>query len=364
MNATAGAAGAARANSTAPAGLTQGAATVTEPAAVIAVGASAGGVEALMRLAAGLPPDLDAAVLVVVHVRASADSVLPRILDRAGPLAARHAKDGDELRAGRILVAPPDCHLVVEDGTVRLERGPKENGHRPAVDPLFRTVAQAYGRRAIGVVLSGARGDGAAGLAAMEGCGGTTVVQSDPLHPGMPTSALAQVAVDHVLELDRIAGLLAQLVAAFTRSSDTQGGAVREPDLSRHLDDGRDDATGLTCPECGGALWEIGATRPATYRCHVGHAYSEEALADEQAKAVERAVFAAVRALEERAGFLRRLIRRIGDAEAPKTVARFEAQAEEAEAHAEAIRRTLLVPRLGPDMSEEERAHERGAGGR
>lgn len=181
---------------------------------VVVVGASAGGVEALRELVHGLPADLPASVLVVRHVPPESQSALPRILARSGPLPAAHALDGEELRPARIYVAPADFHMLVEDGRIRLVRGPRENLHRPAVDPLFRSAAAAYGRRVVGVVLTGALDDGTAGLATIKRCGGVAVVQdpADATFSSMPASALRNVRVDHSVPLAGIAPLLDRLV--------------------------------------------------------------------------------------------------------------------------------------------------------
>ncbi|MEU4623828.1 chemotaxis protein CheB [Actinoplanes sp. NPDC023801] len=177
---------------------------------LVAVGASAGGVEALRALVAGLPPAYPGALLVVLHVPRSAPSALSGILSRNGPLPATTAADGEPVMPGRIYVAPADHHLLLLDGHLRLSRGPAENGHRPAVDPLFRSVARAAGRRAVGVVLSGSRDDGAAGLASIAARGGTTVVQEpgEALHPWMPRAALDAVQADHVEPAAKIGPLL------------------------------------------------------------------------------------------------------------------------------------------------------------
>jgi two-component system chemotaxis response regulator CheB len=183
---------------------------------LVVVGASAGGLEALRQLAAGLPADLPASVLVVLHIPPTGASVLPGILDRAGPLPATHAKDGSPLEHGRIYVAPPDFHLLVDDRTLRLEHGPAEHGHRPAVDPLFRSAARVYGERVVGVVLSGALDDGALGLAAVKAGGGVAVAQDpeDAMYPSMPRNAIDRGGADHVVVAADLAELVVRLVGA------------------------------------------------------------------------------------------------------------------------------------------------------
>lgn len=182
---------------------------------IVVVGASAGGVEALRALAAGLPTGFPAAVLVVAHVPATRPSLLPQILTAAGTLPAAHAVDGETLAAGRLYVAPPDRHLRVEGRTVRLSAGPRENFARPAINPLFRSAARAYGRRAAGVILSGALDDGVAGLRAIGRQGGVTVAQDprEALFPPMPEAAIRNATVDFVLPVAGIAALLARWAA-------------------------------------------------------------------------------------------------------------------------------------------------------
>ena len=168
---------------------------------LVVIGASAAGVEALKTVAANLPADLHASVVAVLHLPAGGTSVLPSILDRAGPLPAKPANDGEPLEPGTIYVAVPDCHVQVEDGRLQVQGGPRENGHRPAIDPLFRSAAHSHRERTIGVILSGALDDGARGLRAIKAHGGMTLVQ-DPetaLHPGMPRAAIRSVAPDRVL---------------------------------------------------------------------------------------------------------------------------------------------------------------------
>ncbi len=284
---------------------------------IVVVGASAGGVEALIQLVDKLPADLPASLFVVLHVPAGATSVLPSILNRHGPLRAEHARDGERIEHGRIYVAPPDRHLLLRRDRVHLVHGPRENGHRPAVDPLFRSAARAYGRRVIGVVLSGTLDDGTAGLLAIKARGGLALVQ-DPagaLFSGMPGSALEHVAVDHCAAAADLAALLDRL----TREPVEDDGVAADEELSLEAELVEMDLDAIeqtnrpgepsvfTCPECQGTLWEMRDGELLRFRCRVGHAYSSESLFAGQSESVEAALWTALRALEEKATLSQRL---------------------------------------------------------
>jgi two-component system chemotaxis response regulator CheB len=326
---------------------------------VIAIGASAGGVEALRALFGGLPPDYPGAVLVVLHLPRDAPSALPSILDRSGPLSAATAVDGEKLRPGHIHVAASDHHLLVLDGHIRLSRGPAENGHRPAIDPLFRSVARALGPRAVGVVLSGSRDDGAAGLASIVGRGGTAVVQdpADALYPSMPRAALAQAPTEHVAPAAKLGGLLAGITAmelpADLPVPDDKllDKEVAVADLAAITTDEFAPPSGFGCPSCNGGLFQIDDGPVPRYRCRVGHAWSLESLLDEQALALESALWMALRALEEKSALSRRMAMTGGNRQG-RTGARFHNIAADADAAGATIRR--LIARLGS-------APERGA---
>ncbi|MCW2631291.1 MAG: two-component system, chemotaxis family, response regulator CheB [Pseudonocardia sp.] len=280
-------------------------------AGVVAVGASAGGVEALRWLVSGLPPHLPAAVLVVLHIPRDSPSALPGILDRAGPLPAVPATHGARLRRGTIYVAVADHHLLIRDGHIELSRGPTENGHRPGVDPLFRSAAVAYGPGAIGVVLSGSRDDGAAGLSAIVDRGGTAVVQdpADALHSSMPVNALQHVHTEHVLPAAKIGPLLGELVGEGYRQTEPAAPppllaaenamASLSPTTTDEVPSAR--PSGLSCPSCQGVLFELEGEPVPRYRCRVGHAWSPGSLAAEQAAAVDESLWEALRTLEESA---------------------------------------------------------------
>lgn len=317
---------------------------------LIVVGRSAGSLEVLRALAAGLPVDLDAAVLVVVHVPASVRSVLPQILARSGPLPAAHAVDGEPIIPGRILIAPPDHHLLVRGDRVRVSRGPQENGHRPAVDPLFRTAARWAGPRVVGVIVSGMLDDGAAGMVAVRARGGFCVVQSpaDATYPGMPQSAVEYTRVDRVVA----ASELAAVIVAATREELPEVSVPHDPteETAPELDppglepeiealrQDRDGApSGFSCPDCHGVLWEIRDGELTRYRCRVGHAFSPESLLAYQDESVEEAMWVAYRALEESAAIADRA-RQHGNA---GIVAAYEQKRSDALARAHLIRRAL-----------------------
>jgi two-component system, chemotaxis family, protein-glutamate methylesterase/glutaminase len=318
---------------------------------IVVVGASAGGVEALVDLARSVPPDLPAAVFVVLHLPPTGSSALPDILSRHGPLPAAHVKDGEPIEPGRIYVAPPDHHLLLRTGHAHLARGPRENGHRPAADPLFRSAAGEYATRVVGVVLSGALDDGTAGLVAVKGRGGLTVVQEpgDALYPGMPNSAIAHVRVDHVLPAAAMGPLLARLTLepageAPQPAPDDMDLEVEVEGFSLAAMEGERPGTpsAFSCPDCNGVLWEIQDGQLERFRCRVGHAWSPESLLTQQSEALEAALWIALRSLEERAALARRLAEPARRRRHSITAGRFEEQAAEAQQAARLVRELLL----------------------
>ena len=316
---------------------------------IVVVGASAGGVEALLEVVGALPHDFPAPVLVVLHVGAS--SSLPGILQRAGKLPVTHAVDGQRLEPGRVLVAPPDRHLMVVDGHVRVVRGPRENLHRPAVDPLFRSAALSYGPDAIAVVLSGTREDGAAGAAAVSGRGGAVVVQEpdEAVYPDMPRSAIAADNPDYVLPLAEIPATIARLVTeerkeetvADTQDLDAENryAALDLEPIENVVMIGKRGPFG--CPECGGVLWERDDRGLLRFRCRVGHAFAADTLVEAQRQTLDTALWVALRALEERASLARRVRDRMRAGGNEVTASRYDQAIEESERHANVIRAVL-----------------------
>ena len=320
------------------------------------IGASAGGVEALQRVVAGLPEDLGAPVLIVLHIPAFSASNLPAILSRAGPLEAHHAVDHEPLEPDRIYVAPPDRHLLVTRAAVRVVRGPHENNARPAIDPLFRSAALAFGPEAIGVVLTGTMDDGAAGVRALAARGGTVLVQDpeDALYPAMPINAIAAEDPEYVAPVAEIAGLVCRLVrepVTTTNESeeDQMDEELRLEQSFAAFAPGTINENGTTgrpapfgCPTCGGSLWEVPDDAMLRFRCRVGHAFGGETLMEAQAEQMDEALWTALRAMEERGSLARRLAERMRT-DHPRRANRFAASAEEADRHAKVLRRLLLA---------------------
>lgn len=327
----------------------------------IVIGASAGGVPALMKLVADLPEDLPAAVFIVLHIPTNAPSLLPVILARDAALPVAHAVDGEPIVRGRVYVAPHDRHLLIEDRRVKLVHGPKENLHRPSIDALFRSAARWVGPRVIGVVLTGARDDGRVGMRAIKQRGGITIVQ-DPFEapfPSMPMSVMQEIKVDHSLPLVEIAPLLNKLSRQTVKE---EGGYVVPDDVEIEARIAEQTMQSeemiasverlgkisrLTCPDCHGALWEIRDDELLRYRCHVGHAYSAEALSDGQSQMLEMALWSAVRALEEQMMLAQRIMERARKANHMRAAVRFEKRVKEAEEQSSVIRQLLLSNQEG-----------------
>ncbi len=298
-----------------------------------------------------LPPGLPAAVFVVLHLAPHGQSSLPAILGRTACLPVCHPRDGEAIQHGRIYVAPPNRHLAIRDGHVHLSRNASENGHRPAIDVLFRTAAKAYGPRVVGVVLTGNLDDGTAGLAAIKRCGGVAVAQ-DPEeadYPSMPESAIVNVAVDHVLPLRDIAPLLDELARQPRPDPPGNGNCDPEEEPDAMGTDDRDlgkngpsgTPSGFTCPDCGGSLYEKPGEEPIHFRCRTGHAYSPESLLATQSGALESALWAALRSLEENAALARRMEKRARETGATRSGDRHAQRAHDAERHAVVLRGIL-----------------------
>ncbi|HWT48466.1 MAG TPA: chemotaxis protein CheB [Mycobacterium sp.] len=315
--------------------------TATPAEGVVAIGASAGGIEALTELAAGMPANFPFAVMVVTHMGRGSPSLLPVIIDRSGPLPAVAAVDGAVLEAGRIYVAVPDHHLLVWDHRVALSDGPWESGRRPAIDALFRSVALDYGPRAIGVLMSGLLDDGVAGLRAIKAKGGVTVVQepTDAQFPDLPRNAVKAGVADHAVAAKEIGDLLAQLA---DQDVEEQG---MDPDgrldLENQIAMGMRFATsidiqelgpptGYSCPNCKGTLVAVDEN---TYRCQVGHAWTTEALLLAHDHELEEALWSAIRIVKEKAKLCRELAE---SASGAADLERYTASADQAE-HAIAV---------------------------
>jgi two-component system, chemotaxis family, protein-glutamate methylesterase/glutaminase len=319
---------------------------------IVVIGCSVGGVEALQRLVGPLPREFPAALFVVLHLAPESTSVLPEILTRAGSLPAAHPRDGEAIRTGRIYVAPPDNHLLIEDGKVRLRRGPRENRHRPAIDPLFRSAARWYGSRVIGVVLTGSLDDGTAGLLAIKKRRGIAVVQdpADAFCREMPRSALETVEVDYVAPLARIPQLLEELVPVEVAGNGAGKSSrlkketdIAELDMDAIEDENRPGVpSSFGCPECGGVLWEMDGEEMLRFRCRVGHAYTAGSLRVEQTEAVEGALWAAMRALEEGASLARRMAETAARSKRPRQATLYRERAEAKMQQAEVLRRLIL----------------------
>jgi two-component system chemotaxis response regulator CheB len=289
---------------------------------IVVIGGSAGGLEALIKVVGGLTREMAATLFVAEHVSRYAKSLLPSILSRRGPLEAAHAENRQPFEQGRIYVAPPDHHLLVRHGKTVLSQGPAENGNRPSIDPLFRSAAMTYGPRVVGVVLSGVLDDGSSGLSVIEEFGGKAIVQDpeEAMYPDMPANALENVPKARVLPASEIGAALVELAAKEVDSSALAAWEERVAAMRNHPGQRSNDqsapvaedgaVSSYTCPDCGGSLWEVVEGAVPRYRCRVGHTFSEQSLLAEQSTSLEGALWAALRALEEKDDMLRRMTTR------------------------------------------------------
>jgi two-component system chemotaxis response regulator CheB len=319
-------------------------------------------VEALSEFVSLLPADFPATVLVVLHIPPAGPSVLPRILARASKLPARHPKDGDQLAGGAIAVAPPDRHLVVSDGHVRLLTGARENGHRPSADVLLRSVARHFGDRGAGVVMSGMMDDGAIGLRAIRVASGLALVQDpqEAAFPGMPRAAIEEADPQFVGPVTALAKRVCEWVAQLPEDPRGTGLPQPAPDLGQ--------PTALTCPECGGTMFEHNVFGAERLRCWVGHTFSLDGLAVGKQDALEKALWAAVVALNEQADLVRRIIARLSAGGRTRQLPRYRVDLADLEKRAAVLRSLIheLVEHASTSRAgtsnEQEAGNEQGTG--
>lgn len=320
---------------------------------IIVMGASTGGFEAFKRIIKKLPPDFSIPIFIVWHMSPNIRGILPGVLNDANSIYAANAYDKEPIRPNRIYVAPPDHHLLVEEGRVRVTRGPKENRFRPAVDPLFRSAAYAYGNRVIGVVLTGALDDGTAGLWRIKYNGGIAIVQdpNDAEVSSMPENALREVNVDFTVPVVRMADLLVDLSkekitskAKVMKDEKTKieiGIAQEENALKKGaLDLG--ELSPFTCPECHGVLTKIMEGKLSRFRCHTGHAFSADTLMATLTESIEDSLYSALRGMDECIMLLNHIGDHYAEANNPRLAAVYFKKAKEAEERSGLIRKTVF----------------------
>jgi two-component system chemotaxis response regulator CheB len=319
---------------------------------IIVIGTSAGGMETLTELFSRLPKKLAASIFVVCHVSPYSPGVLPKIISRASNLPATHAADREPIKPGQVYVAPPDHHLLIEDSMVRVTQGPKENRFRPAIDPLFRSAAYAYGPRVIGVILTGALDDGTAGLWAVKERGGLAVVQDpdDALFPSMPLSAINNVQVDYRVPLSEIAPLLVRLTS---EPAEENGASAMSDQMEIEIKFAKKggpgnedverlgDLSGFTCPECHGSLWQMHEGGILRFRCRTGHAYTAQALLADLSESVEIMLWNVMRGLEESSVLIEHIGQHLQQKGQGEAAASFLTQAEDLKQRMELVRQAL-----------------------
>jgi two-component system, chemotaxis family, protein-glutamate methylesterase/glutaminase len=308
---------------------------------IIVIGASSGGFEAMRKIVRKLPADFEPPIFVVWHMSSDVRGILPQVFNRENKIFAAHASDSEMISPGRIYVAPPDYHLLLQDGKVRVTHGPKENRFRPAVDPLFRSAALAYGARVVGVILSGALDDGTAGLWTVKQHGGTAVVQ-DPIDAevsSMPKNAMQKVSVDYCLPATEIADLLVRL----SKETIKNNGVMTDDQTRKEIQIAGEahamkkgelmfgELTPYTCPECHGVLSRLRNGNIVRYRCHTGHAYSNGTLTAAISEKIESSLYSAIRGIDESIILLNHMGDHLAEANKPKLAAVYFRKAKEAE---------------------------------
>ncbi|MGM0631915.1 MAG: chemotaxis protein CheB [Pseudomonadota bacterium] len=318
-----------------------------EDTRLIVIGASAGGMEALKKLVAQFPRDFPAPVFVVNHMSAdSTGEALVNVLNESGGLRCVQAYDEQVFEKGNIYLAPPDQHMLLVEGKILITKGARENRSRPAIDPLFRSAAVAYGNRVIGIILTGYLDDGTSGMMAIKRCGGVCIAQDpeDASYPDMPRSVVANVGADHCVSIARMGTLLSDLVnGALPEEKQIPEDIVIEARIAQRVLSDLPSVEALgeqvpyNCPDCGGVLWQMEEGDLLRYRCHTGHAFTSSALHAQQTAKIEETLWVALRMFEERQNLLVTMHGTGGEKPSSSTSQR----AKESQVHIERIRAML-----------------------
>ena len=314
---------------------------------LIVVGASAGGMAALQELVAQFPKDFPAAVFIVNHMGAdTTGEALVKVLNDSGGLPCSHAQHQRVFKRSHIYLAPSDQHMLIVKGKILITKGARENRSRPAIDPLFRSAAVAYGNRVIGVILTGYLDDGTSGMMAVKRCGGVCIAQdpTDADYPDMPQSVITHVGVDYCLPIAQMGALLSTLVSReLPKSPPAPKDIMIEAKIARRVlsDLPSVEALGeqvpFNCPDCGGVLWQMAEGQELRYRCHTGHAFTSSVLLAQQTAKIEETLWVALRMFEERQNLLVTMSKN----ESKKSPSSMSQRAKDSQVHIERIRAML-----------------------
>ncbi|WP_178987772.1 chemotaxis protein CheB [Winogradskyella schleiferi] len=284
---------------------------------LFAIGGSAGGFRAIKVILSSIPTGLNAAYLVVLHSAFDASNSYALSLEKNVALKVVTAEDGMEIKPDMVIIAKPDHHLFVRENKVKLSKGPRENMFRPAIDVLFRSAAVAYKINCVGILLTGRLNDGTNGLSAIQQCGGLTVIENPDTaeFSSMPSFAKESIAIDYVVNLEDMADVIISITnETLPKPKRIPENIVKENDIAMRIKSqiGLQEELGeqvpISCASCGGPLWEMRDPVQKRYRCHVGHAFTQEALLKSQDGALEEALWISVRTLEEKRTLMQSMI--------------------------------------------------------
>jgi two-component system, chemotaxis family, protein-glutamate methylesterase/glutaminase len=320
---------------------------------LLVIGASAGGTAALPELIAQLTPDMPVSVMVVLHLsKASIGELLVNRLQRFTELKCKLAAHGESIKEGHIYVAVPDHHLIIKQDKMLLGRGPLENRYRPSIDALFRSAAVAFGPTVIGVILTGMLEDGASGMYAIRKSGGICIIQDpeEARYPGMPQAVLNVLKPDYIVSVSEMGEAIRTSLPLLKKKRKTKipEEIVKEAEIAERVNVGIGQLQGLgkmspiSCPDCGGTLWELKENGSSRYRCHVGHAFSEEGLITSMEASTEATLWIALRMIEERKNLLYQVGERESKKGKRKLAATYFNRSDEMEAHAKKLKDLLF----------------------